>query len=226
MKQEHFGIKLKGSEMDNLINEKNFSVLTESVLSKYPSYKISYPWRQVENMLIYDLNMKYFESLNKEKFEDYLMNFVNQNNFYEVSDLNDVMYTTGIYIMVLDSYKQVYIGQSKKIGDRIKSHWNKQLEFYKINQACSPYKSKIAIDSFGALDTTRIFIRECNEKELNELEEKYIDEFDNSYLCNVISPLLERKGIMSGQLFRCFPETKYDRSDTKKLTAINIARIT
>ena len=211
MQINHFGIKLKGSEMNNHINETNFSILTDSVLFKYPTYKISYSWRQVENMLIYDLNMKYFKSLNKKEFENHLINFVNKNNFCEIYNLNDVMQTTGIYIMVLDDYKQAYIGQSKKIGKRIKEHWSNQLEFYKINQGCSPYKSKIVIDSFRALDTTRIFIKECVEKELNEFEEKYIDEFDNIYLCNVISPFMAKKDISLGQLYRYFPETKYDR---------------
>ncbi len=68
----------------------------------------------------YDLNMKYFNSLDYEKFNKYLNKFVEKNKFVEVKDLSKYKKVSGIYILVLDYYKLVYIGLSESgINERI-----------------------------------------------------------------------------------------------------------
>ena len=130
----------------------------------------------------YDLNMKYFNSLDYEKFDKYLNKFVKKNKFVEVKDLSMYKKVSGIYILVLDNYKQVYIGLSESgITERIRTHWSmrKSSDRLIFGQA---FNSILSIDSFGALDTTRIFVK-C-DVDTYYSENKYVEEFDSKYLLN------------------------------------------
>lgn len=130
----------------------------------------------------YDLNMKYFNSLDYEKFDKYLNKFVKKNKFVEVKDLSMYKKVSGIYILVLDNYKQVYIGLSESgITERIRTHWStrKSSDRLIFGQA---FNSILSIDSFGALDTTRIFVK-C-DVDTYYLENKYVEKFDSKYLLN------------------------------------------
>ncbi len=60
-------------------------------------------------------------------------------------------------MLVLDEYKQVYIGQSTDIKSRILHHRSKKKPFDRLIFG-SVENSILSIDSFGALDTTRIYI--------------------------------------------------------------------
>lgn len=130
----------------------------------------------------YELNMKYFNSLDKDEFDKYVSKFMSKNKFEEVKDLKKYVGVPGIYIMVLDEYKQVYIGISENgIKERIKQHWNakKEPERLIFGQA---FNSVLSIDSFGALDTTRIFVK--TNGNLYAIENKVVDEFDKRFLIN------------------------------------------
>lgn len=130
----------------------------------------------------YELNIKYFNSLDKDEFDKYVSNFMSKNKFEEVKDLKKYVGVPGIYIMVLDEYKQVYIGISESgIKERIKQHWNakKEPERLIFGQA---FNSVLSIDSFGALDTTRIFVK--TNGNLYAIENKVVDEFDKRFLIN------------------------------------------
>lgn len=114
--------------------------------------------RALEN---FDINMKYFKSLDKTRFNNEIERFKETyREFVEVTDLNDYKDSPGIYIMVLDEYKQVYIGITRNkngIKARIQQHWTatKKLDrliFGGVEQ------SILSIDSFKHLDTTRIFV--------------------------------------------------------------------
>ena len=108
----------------------------------------------------FDLNMKYYELLDKDEFVKSLEEFLNKNSeFVEVTDLNDFADVEGYYLMVLDEYKQVYLGQSCNIKKRVLQHWSKTKQFDRL--LCPMYawdKSVFSIDSFRAFDTTRIFV--------------------------------------------------------------------
>lgn len=74
--------------------------------------------------------MKYFKSLNKTDFENAITNFLNKyKGFRSVENLSDFDGICGYYIMVLDKYKQVYIGKSENIKRRILSHWSSTKAF-------------------------------------------------------------------------------------------------
>lgn len=130
----------------------------------------------------FELNMKYFNALDSETFNEYVLKFMEKNKFVEVKDLKEYIGISGIYIMVLDEYKQVYIGLTTNgIKERIKQHWNakKEPERLIFGQA---FNSVLSIDSFGPLDTTRIFVK--TEGDLYTIENKIVDEFDKKYLLN------------------------------------------
>lgn len=130
----------------------------------------------------YRLNMKYFNSLNADKFNNYVTKFMKKNKFTEVFDLKAYRGISGIYILVLDEYKQVYIGLSETgITERIKKHWNakKDPERLIFGQA---FNSILSIDSFGALDITRIFVK--TGVNLYAFENKFVDEFKKDYMLN------------------------------------------
>lgn len=129
----------------------------------------------------YDLNMMFFDSLNFDKFNDYLDKKIKKYKFKQCFDLKEVGKKSGVYMLVLDEYKQVYIGQTKNIRQRILRHWGdwKTLERLIYGDLLS---SIISIDSFGPLDTTRIYYFETYDR--YEIEEKIIDEFDRKYLIN------------------------------------------
>jgi len=130
----------------------------------------------------YELNMKYFNSLDGKEFNEYISKFMIENKFIEVKDLKQYVGIPGIYIMILDEYKQVYIGLTGNgIKERIKQHWNakKDPERLIFGQA---FNSVLSIDSFGALDTTRIFVK--TDGNLYAVENKIVDIFDKRYLLN------------------------------------------
>ena len=131
--------------------------------------------------LNYDLNMAYFNSLDFNKFNSYLLQQCKKLKFVECYNLTNLDNKSGVYMLVLDDYKQVYIGISNNIKRRIMSHWNKRksLERLLFGDVCN---SILSIDSFGALDTTRIFYIETFST--YETEEKIVNEFFPGYILN------------------------------------------
>lgn len=176
---EHFGERLIKRKYSFKLNRDEFALinthpsfnLSEEIFLKNgleienKDNKISYKqeWCEEYRKLClqnYDLNMKYFNLLDKDEFNEKLDNFLNKHkNFKEVKDLKECEGMEGYYIMVLDEYKQVYIGQSTNIRKRIKHHWVSTLPFdrtlfpwYAVNT------SVFSIDFFRPLDTTRIYV--------------------------------------------------------------------
>lgn len=138
----------------------------------------------------FDLNMKFFSSLDYDNFNGYLLKFVKNNKFKEVDDLKILSDKSGIYILVLDKYKQVYIGISQSMGGikkRIMNHWSRKKEFAHLLNG-NVDTSILSIDSFGALDTTRIFYKEVKWYEnLDEYEGKIVESFKPEYRLNRVA---------------------------------------
>ena len=124
----------------------------------------------------------YKERYGKNVNSKYIDEFMKKNKFIEVKDLKNYIGKKGIYVLILDEYKQAYLGLTDRgIKERIKDHWNakKEPERLIFGQA---FNSILSIDSFGALDTTRIFVK--LDGPLYEIEYKLVDEFDKRYLLN------------------------------------------
>jgi hypothetical protein len=156
--------------------DSNFKIYTDDFVEKYYN-------AIMEN---YHLNMDYFATLDKDKFRQEVSNFVTKNKFVEVQDLTDYSDVNGYYVMVLDEYSQIYIGTSKKdILKRIKMHWTNIKSFDRLLLPMWAVKSSVmSIDSFRALDTTRIYIK---DEEAFTHEDYYIKQFSKEFTANRIN---------------------------------------
>lgn len=132
----------------------------------------------------FDTNMAFFQILEQENFGKILSELLIINkDIYEVFDLNSCKGVSGIYIMVLDKYKQMYIGQASDIKRRILKHWSTQKPFDRLIFG-GVDNSVLSIDSFGALDTTRIYILETLS--LDWSEKKIVNYVPSIYRLNRI----------------------------------------
>lgn len=199
---EHFGIKL-------LNKGKSFRLIKEefAIIDTKPSFNFSHglakknayidekgsayreEWCEAYRELClknFDLNMEYFSMLDKAEFENALTAFLKRyHGFEEVKDMNKYSEIEGYYIMVLDDYRQVYIGKTDNIKKRIMQHWTKNKPFDRTLFPMYEYqKSCFSIDFFRALDTTRIY---AWKRDLSDfLEAELIDEFPQQFCTNRI----------------------------------------
>ncbi|MCP1415430.1 GIY-YIG nuclease family protein [Paenarthrobacter sp. A20] len=105
----------------------------------------------------FDLNMDFFKQLSGKAFMDVVSRTSSANkNLGVVTNLSDFSGVEGIYVMVLDRYKQIYVGYTGDIRARIKRHWSGTKQFDRLIFG-NKDSSVLSIDSFRALDTTRIF---------------------------------------------------------------------
>lgn len=170
--------------LDFAIKRFNYKIPDEYYIDK-ETYTDEYVQQHYNDcMKNFDLNMSYFSKLNYEKFNKSLNSFLKKNKkFKEIFDLNQCKEESGIYILVLDEYKQVYIGVSENIKNRILQHWSAKKEFDRLIWG-KIENSILSIDSFGALDTTRIFVMFENSYDAYLNEEKMVREFNQKYLLN------------------------------------------
>ena len=107
----------------------------------------------------------------------------------------------GIYVMILDKYKQIYIGQSQRdVVARIIQHWSKRVEFENLLIG-GVDDSKLRIDSFGMLDTTRIFIEEVETSLLDKREEELVELIPEEYLVNIVAGGIKLDSLAAGLKF-------------------------
>lgn len=189
----------------------------------YPAW-VKYDWKN--NSLVYNeefikrnkeailknlnLNLKFYTELDSEEFNknlDKVLKLKKNNGLKKVTDLKEYIGKKGIYIMVLDKYKQIYIGQSKRdVVERIINHWKRKVEFEnlligKVNE------SKLSIDTFGMRDTTRIYIEDIdplyynNSEKIDKREEYLINSIPEQYLINKVGGGLRLDGIDSLKSF-------------------------
>lgn len=199
---EYFGVKLikKNKEFKLVRNE--FAIINTkpslpffSELAKNNAYidesgsAYSEEWcKEYRELCLknYDLNMKYFSLLDKIEFNKSLECFLQQyKRFKEVTNLTEYAGVEGYYLMVLDEYKQVYIGKSDDIKKRIMQHWSKTKEFDRTLLPMYAYdKSCFSIDFFRAFDTTRIFV--WKKKISNGTEAELIQNYPAQFCTNRI----------------------------------------
>ena len=195
---KHFGCTVMAGKYGLELSRDKYAIISnKNSLPKFDSMKDAYAdeegttytdeWCKEYQQLIlqnYDLNMRFFASLNHDEFQAELEAFLKKNkSFVEVSDLTEYSGVSGYYVMVLDKYCQVYIGTTDDIKRRIQQHWSKSKSFDRLLfPMYAVDKSVLSIDSFRALDTTRIFV--CTTKKPYVSEDKYINDFAPQYVCN------------------------------------------
>jgi len=178
---KHFGVNVKDKSDGLKLTRDNYIKVNKN--KTYSNESIELINKRIDDRLYnFDLNMRYFRLLSKQEFNKELMNFIDANkSFKEISDLVPFSNVSGYYIMVLDEYSQVYVGQTRKIKERIQAHWSKQKEFDRLIFG-SKENSILSIDSFRAHDTTRIFVSPTDES--LELEDDFINLFNKIYILN------------------------------------------
>jgi hypothetical protein len=132
----------------------------------------------------FDLNMAFFRQLSGKDFlEAKAMAgmLAKHKNLRPLTDLSVWDGVEGIYVMVLDRYKQAYIGQARDIRARIKRHWSWAKQFDRLIFGTKE-SSVLSIDSFRALDTTRIFAVKTTRG--LDLEERMVKAFPPEFLLN------------------------------------------
>lgn len=200
---EHFGVTVHpgkyGLELSRdkyaLINKKNSFYMKFPELEEKKAYLdesgkyYTEEWCQSYRELClknFDLNMNFFSSLDHNEFEKELEQFLKNNkSFVEVSDLKKYENVKGYYLMILDKYCQIYIGTTENIKKRIQQHWTQQKSFDRL--LCPMYaveKSVLSIDSFRALDTTRIYAYET--RKTFDYEAELIKAFSSKFVANRI----------------------------------------
>ena len=134
----------------------------------------------------FDLSMKYFTQLDREEFAGCINAFL-QNNplFIPVTDLKLCWGKPGYYLLVLDEYCQAYIGTSEDMTRRIRQHWSSHKSFDRMLFPIGNVAGSIVpIDSFRALDTTRIYARQTTD--IYGYEDPYIKQIPGKFLANRI----------------------------------------
>ena len=133
----------------------------------------------------YDLNMKFINNLDIKDFNKKINSVVKKYNMIEIQKLYECKKQKGIYLAILDNYKQVYIGQSlRDIRARILTHWRKKPKFDRLLYGEAD-KSVIPYDSYGLLDTTRIFVIFENNKDIiDKIEEELTQKIPKEYQTN------------------------------------------
>jgi hypothetical protein len=133
----------------------------------------------------FDLNMAFFAQIPQESFDEALDELLRKNKrLRPVTDLKSLDGEWGVYVLVLDEYRQAYIGQSAwDMRKRIKAHWTGTKQFDRLLWG-GVEESVKSIDSFRALDTTRIFASRAIN--YDALEERLVRTFPPDYLLNRI----------------------------------------
>ncbi len=182
----HFGITLNTKTTKQYITREN---CVSGKRTKNSDFKLNDELLE-ESRVNYDYCMKYFNALSRIEFNNELNNAIEtlkKENYIveQVKDLKLYKEVKGIYIMVLDKYKQVYIGQTTNgIRQRIYRHWNNEereiLDLHRQNEF-----AMLHINSFGALDTTKIYVIVLfNQKEIDKLEKRLIKLFSSRFILN------------------------------------------
>ena len=132
----------------------------------------------------FDLKMAFFSQIPQSDFEDALAEMLRKNKRLKpITDLRTLDGDQGVYVMVLDDYRQAYIGQASDMRARIKRHWSGTKAFDRLLWG-SPPESVLSIDSFRSLDTTRIFAARTTL--VDRLEAKLVRTFPEDFTVNRI----------------------------------------
>ena len=173
----HFGIRFNEDITPKYMTKDNFAVVKQN--EKYPLNDIAINGAKNN----YDLNIEYFNKLDQNEFNHSVDELLSSQTFLSVEDLDILEDKKGIYVLVLDNYKQIYIGQtSSDLKKRIVKHLKYKTTFRDVPKV---HKDTLPIDAFKPMDITRIFVILAKRQfQLNELESELIANFPSKFLLN------------------------------------------
>lgn len=130
----------------------------------------------------FDLNKAFFRQLSGKDFLGALNGMLETHQSLKpVTDLSAWDGVEGVYVLVLNFYKQAYIGQAYDIRARIRRHWSGTHKFDRLIFGTKE-TSVLSIKSFRALDTTRIFAAKTTRG--LQLEERLVKAVPPDFLLN------------------------------------------
>ncbi len=200
---QHLGTIIKSSKYGFKLNRDNYAIINKrnslfcspklKLINAYEDENGKYYTDEWCNkycklcLINFDINMAYFKSLDLNEFNEAKYKFLSNNpKFVKVDNLNDYELIGGYYVMVLEEYKQMYIGTSYNIKKRIQQHWTKNkpldrllLPMYNVK------KSIMSIDSFRCLDTTELYVYPTSKT--FSKEDNFINQIDGKFLLNRLS---------------------------------------
>lgn len=204
---EHFGERLRQSKFGHQLTREKYTIPNKKPSAVRPREYVgeaswaSQDWayededhtilsdefcrqQHKEALENFDLNMGFFAQLSPVAFEDALTEMLAKNKqLREVTDLKTLDWEEGAYVMVLDGYRQAYIGQAMDMRARIRRHWTNNKQFDRLLWG-HRHTSVLSVDSFRALDTTRIFA--AKTVNADRLERRLVKNFPPDYLLNRI----------------------------------------
>lgn len=202
---KHFGETLRASSYSHRLKRAEYAIISRKPTARRPRYEYSAEAWEAEAWAFedeahtrfsdafcedrrqaalenFDLNMAFFKRLSGKEFLDALNSMLAKHeNLQRVEDLRTWAGVEGVYVMVLDRYKQAYIGQAQDIRDRIKRHWRGTKQFDRLIFG-DKETSVLSIDSFRALDTSRIYA--AKTKRRSELERRLVNNYRPDFLLN------------------------------------------
>ena len=189
----HFGVRLLRPEEDLRLTRDNYVCTTRDGRYYLEDGRLKHApeqweaWRRdaLEN---FDRTMAYCARLPQEGFDQAIEELrASFPMLEEVGDLGDWRGVPGVYVMVLDRYRQAYVGLARSRGgirQRILVHWQRKLAFNRL-LAGTVEGSIVSIDSFRPLDTTRILAAAVERPdEAARLERAVFEAMPGEFLCN------------------------------------------
>lgn len=176
LREKDGGYKLR---KDNFATDSNKSGLVPGTIipsNLYQKYLDEAP-------INFDYNMNFYSKLSKIEFNDMIENLVNETSFVEITNLQEYAEVSGLYAMIIGEYCQIYIGKADNIKKRILRHWSQIMPLDRLIFGDTK-RSRIGIDSFRALDTSKILVYPLNLDEAAVLENKYIEKISDKFLIN------------------------------------------
>lgn len=216
MTTKYFGVSLRQPEdqlklrRDNYLCKKKDGqyYFKDSWLKNAPE---RWPEREQQCLQNFDLNMLFFRSLSHEQFSETVESLQSCYSLREIHDLNAVDGCAGIYVMVLDNYCQLYVGKTSAPGgikQRVMAHWNKKMYFDRLIMG-SVNNSPISIDSFKALDTSRVFVFITkDERRMDRIERHILRDIPCEFCSN-----RTEGGNMKGGLMEACAKAKFRNLD-------------
>lgn len=120
--------------------------------------------KYVQNVSI---NLESFLKLNKNDFESEIGRIVSKYHFVQVENISS--FKNCLYLVILDDYKQFYVGKSERsLKNRMRKHWTAKIVPGRHLWDGGFESSRIKFDDFKIFDTTRIFVCDDIQRIINE----------------------------------------------------------
>ncbi len=97
----HFGVRIK-EKPTNFINKETYLLAKPEGMRGWEEKH--YHSQRLKASLNFDLNMRFFESLDTNAFNHFVANKTKKYKMIECNNLNELSGVKGLYMMVLDKY--------------------------------------------------------------------------------------------------------------------------